>query len=268
MTEGKPGATRSPVDLAGEAYWSREWSARRVRRSVDLSNFVHSRFDAFFRRHLSGVTGDLMEVGCAGSIWLPYFHRRFGLRVHGIDYSPVGCRQAEDVLKAHGVAGCIQCRDVFGVNDDLRARFQVVFSYGVLEHFSPPEAFLSRVRELCAPGGLVLSVVPNMCGLPGAVQRGVDRATYQKHVPLNLGDLERVHRASGLTPRETAPLGSLAWGVVKYPPRGLWPRTVRRLYKIGTLLAWQLFRASGWQPETAWFSPYLVCAAEAQGDQG
>jgi len=256
----------SAVDLVGESYWNREWAGRSLRRALDLRNYVHARFDSFFRRQLCGVAGDLLEIGCAGSLWLPYFHQRFGLRVFGIDYSPLGCRQAEEVLAAHGVAGTIWCRDIFAPNEDLRSRFQVVFSYGVAEHFSPPEALLARARDLCAPGGIVLTVIPNMTGLPGLVQRVVDRDVFHRHVPLNLSELGSAHRACGLTLREATPLGSFSWGVVKYPPRGLWPRTIRRLYKIGSLLAWRVFRITGWRPETAWFSPYFVCAAAVPCD--
>ena len=268
MTEAEARRKGPPVDLTGEGYWSREWTCRSVRRSVDLRNYVHARFDAFFRLHLSGVRGELLEIGCAGSVWLPYFSQRFGLRVYGIDYSPVGCRQVEEILALHGVAGRIECRDVFAPSDDLRSRFQVVFSYGVAEHFSPPEAFLARARDLCAPGGIVLTVVPNMTGLPGIVQRAVDPEVFLRHVPLSLPDLESAHRACGLVPREVSPLGSFAWGVVKYPPRGMWPRTVRRLYKVGSLLAWRAFRTTGWHPETTWFSPYFACAAVAPCDPG
>lgn len=268
MTEAEARRKGPPVDLTGEGYWSREWTCRSVRRSVDLRNYVHARFDSFFRRQLSGVRGELLEIGCASSVWLPYFSQRFGLKVYGIDYSPIGCQQAEEILTVHKVPGTIECRDVFAPNEDLRSRFQVVFSYGVAEHFSPPELFLARVRDLCAPGGMVLTVVPNMTGLPGLVQRVVDRDVFLRHVPLSLPDLASAHRACGLVPREVSPLGSFAWGVVKYPPRGMWPRTVRRLYKVGSLLAWRAFRTTGWHPETTRFSPYFACAAVAPCDPG
>jgi 2-polyprenyl-3-methyl-5-hydroxy-6-metoxy-1,4-benzoquinol methylase len=263
MAERETRSVRPPIDLAGESYWTREWESRKIRRSVDLRNFVSSRFDAFFLRHLAGMSGDLLEVGCAGSVWLPYFNLRFGLSVHGIDYSNVGCQQSEEILKAHGVRGTIQCRDVFQGDDDLRARFRVVFSYGVAEHFSPPEVLVARLRELCAPGGLVLTVVPNMCGLPGAVQRTVDLEVFRRHVPLSREDLDRVHRVAGFTPLETRYLGSFSWGVPKYPRHGLWPRSVRRVYKIRSLITWRFLRITGWYPESKLFSPYVVCAAVA-----
>src|SRR4051794_41777320 len=92
------------------AYWDAAWSARVPEGVVDprdrrLDNEVNRRFEAWFHRVLAGVSGQLIEVGCAGSAWLPYFAREHGFHVTGLDYSPRGCEQAEAVLATAGGAG-------------------------------------------------------------------------------------------------------------------------------------------------------------------
>src|SRR6478736_1896451 len=168
-------------DKAGRAYSDAAWNARVPESVVDprdrrLDNEVNRRFDAWFHRVLAGVSGRLIEVGCAGSAWLPYFAREHGLTVTGLDYSPRGCEQAEAVLATAGVAGEVVCADLFAPPAAQVGRFDVVFSFGVVEHFTDTTACIRALAALVAPGGRLITVVPNMNGTTGWLQKMVDRA--------------------------------------------------------------------------------------------
>jgi len=55
-----------------------------------------------------------IEIGCGSSGWLPYFAKKYGLLVSGLDYSEVGCRLAEENLKMQNIQyGEIICKDIF-----------------------------------------------------------------------------------------------------------------------------------------------------------
>ena len=75
----------------------------------------------------------MLEVGCAQSSWLPYFHFAFGCRVAGIDYSPTGCRMSRQLLDEAGVPGEVLERDLFADNSDLEGTFDFLFSLGFIE---------------------------------------------------------------------------------------------------------------------------------------
>lgn len=98
----------------------------------------------------------MLEVGCGGSRWLPFFANH-GFRVTGIDYSALGCEQARAILDREHISGDIYERDAFGANSDLVGGFDVVVSFGVVEHFrdttEPVRAFArylktSRIDDL------------------------------------------------------------------------------------------------------------------------
>ncbi|HEY9720742.1 MAG TPA: hypothetical protein V6D47_01940, partial [Oscillatoriaceae cyanobacterium] len=108
-------------DKATQGYWKNLWDGRPCPTPVNprtpgLGNFVERRYDALFRRAFEGQETQgarLVEFGCAGSQWLPYFALEFGCRVAGIDYTQNGCGQAEAVLARAGVEGEVFCRDFF-----------------------------------------------------------------------------------------------------------------------------------------------------------
>ena len=86
------GHKAGPVDMAGSAYWEAGWDGAEIGDSIDPDNFrfkdhVYRCFHRFFLRSFEPFEtkgAELIEVGCGGSRWLPYFARRFGFHVTGL----------------------------------------------------------------------------------------------------------------------------------------------------------------------------------------
>jgi len=251
------GETRN---LASQAFWEGNWARKKRPGHYNPRNYSHRRFDAFFRRHLQGASGrTILEVGCAQSSWLPYFHLAYGCRIAGLDYSPTGCRMAMQLLDEAGVPGDIRQRDLFDDNGDLEGTADILFSLGFIEHFEDIVGVLARMRRLLKPGGTILTIVPNFAGWLGAVQKTANPEVYGMHVILDLPELERVHREAGFEAVEAGYLGSIASEVVKYPdPASLRLRILRKVLKKITKTCWLLFRVTGRHPETRRFSPYIA----------
>jgi SAM-dependent methyltransferase len=247
-------------NLASQAFWERNWASKKRPGQYNPRNYSHRRFDAFFRRHLQGAAGRMMiEVGCAQSSWLPYFHLAYGCRIVGIDYSPTGCRMAMQLLDEAGVPGDIRQRDLFDDNRDLEGTADYLFSLGFIEHFEDTVGVLARMGRLLKPGGEILTVVPNFVGWTGRVLQAVNPEVYRMHILLDLPDVERVHCDAGFTTVEAGYFGSIASEVVKYPlPTPLRLRVLRKILKKITKACWLLFRATGHHPETRRFSPYIA----------
>ena len=247
-------------NLASQAFWERNWTIKKRSGQYNPRNYSHQRYDAFFRRHLQGAAGrTMLEVGCAQSSWLPYFHLTFGCRVAGIDYSPTGCRMARQLLDEAGVPGDVLERDLFADNSDLEGTADFLYSHGLIEHFEDTVGTLIRMQRFMKPGGTILTVVPNFVGWSGRVLRAVNPEVYRMHIILDLQDLERVHRDAGFTTVEAGYFGSIASEVVKYPvPTPFRLRVLRKILKKITKTCWLLFRATGHHPETRRFSPYIA----------
>ena len=199
-------ADRSRASRAGKEYWDAVWRGHETRPGLLQAkwsrDFLIMRFDRFASRHgfLPPARGStLLEVGCAGSVWLPYFAQRWGYQVEGLDYSEEGCRQAEAALRRHGVDGKIHVADFFDPPASLPGRFDVVLSCGVVEHFENREAAVGALGRFLKPcSGMLVTIVPNLCGAMGTITRMFMPEIYRRHVPVSREDLAAAHAASGL----------------------------------------------------------------------
>jgi SAM-dependent methyltransferase len=216
----------------------------------------------------------LIEIGCGRSQLLPYFAKRFGLRVSGLDYSAVGCEKARRILERDGVDGEILCADLWEQRKVPTSRYDVVFSFGLVEHFEDTAGIIDALAQFARPGGAVLTLIPNMRGAVGAVQRMLSRDIYDIHVPLSAAALARAHADAGLDLRASGYLLPAHFGVCNPGNRGA-PATFRQLGYRGaiafsTILLWIHERCVR-LPASELMSPYAFVLAtkathEATGD--
>ena len=197
-----PHASKAP-----KSYWNNLWAQERtlpemfthrgMRVSTAYRRGMHEFFSEMF--DLVGIEGArLLEVGCARSQFLPYFSIEHGLVVAGLDYSPPGCEASRQILERAGVAGAIHCADLFAPPADDVGSADIVASFGVIEHFTDTAEAIAAKSRLAKPGGYVLTTIPNMRGLPGFLQRLLDREVFDLHVPLACSELLQAHAACGL----------------------------------------------------------------------
>ena len=210
-----------------------------------------------------------MEVGCADSIWLPYFGKELGFSVAGIDYSKTGCERARITLKDAGVEAPVYQADMFDPPAELVGQFDVVFSYGLVEHFEDTAAAVSALVRLLSTSGLVITIIPNMAYLNGALQRLLNRRIYELHVPLRLHQLTDAHRAAGLIVDSERHLLSCNFGllIAGSETEPFIVQGVKRTLQSG-LIACQFplwwFESKGFAlvAPNRWTSPYLAVVAK------
>jgi SAM-dependent methyltransferase len=193
-----------------------------------------------------------MEVGCADSVILPFIHS-LGYRTVGIDYSQVGC----DKFAAQSPGSRVVCADMFSPPQDLIGSVDAVISMGLVEHFSDTGAAVAALAGFLKPGGIMLTVVPNMYGTVGLLQRSLNRAAYDVHIRLTPDDLARAH--AGLNDVRAGYLSAMGYGVVnhgyRWPGRGI----VGALARVSNMVARLDSRLA--LPRTQAFSPHCYCTA-------
>ncbi len=264
-------------DKAGRAYWESIWATRPAQKPFDpatdtgVSFWTGQRFHAFFSEIFAGRDGQglkLIEVGCAGSTWLPYFAREFGFAVAGLDYSELGCEQERAILDAAGVEGEVVCADLFDPPDHLKGTFDVVVSFGVVEHFHETAMAVRAIVTLAKPGGTVVSFIPNLSGAVGLATLILNPAVYRVHVPLTARALAAAHQAAGTTVGRSGYFMSTGFAVANL--HGLVPgtrfytarRAVHRLLRGVSKATWILESTTRPLPPTRAFAPYAYCVAE------
>jgi SAM-dependent methyltransferase len=76
-------------------------------------------------------------------------------------------------------------------------RWDVVGSFGLVEHFDDPAQVIRRHLELLVPGGYLVLAIPNHAGINGQILDRVDRHKSSLHNHMSYEDLERSVRSAG-----------------------------------------------------------------------
>ncbi len=265
IQEGPHSAERkSTVD-----YWDENWRRTSDDETFALLNerrgYYWRRMERVFKKsfaELETAKCSLIEIGAGASEWLPYLHRRFGFTVAGLDYSDLGCRRARDILARTSTPGDIYQADMFDPPPGLGQKFDVVVSFGVVEHFADTASTLAACSAYARPGGLILTLIPNMRGLYGWIYRIFNRKVYDIHVPLSLKELKRAHADAGLEPVLHEHILGMPGVIDRYRDEPVaFRRLVRKVAFQFSRVTWALEERGWGMPENPFTSPYMVCVA-------
>ena len=263
-----------PVDsLTDPAYWDKTWSGRPIPEPLDprgsgLNGTVARRWHQFFSQTFSSLgirAGDrLLEAGCGGSVLLPYFVREYGLEAEGLDNSPEGCALSEAIAGRSGIHTPIHVGDVLDPPPSLLGRYRVVFSFGLAEHFRPTTSIVSALARLLQPAGVLITVVPNMHGVVGLLQKLVDPVVYRVHVPLSPAELAEAHRSCALSVASAEHVMTANFSAVNFSGSGsrIAPGLGLRIASWSSKLVWSLERAGLPELPNHWTSPYVAVVAQ------
>jgi SAM-dependent methyltransferase len=155
------------LQLTEQRYWDDYWSrvslpmeARRDRHHLYLNEILNV-FDRFlpYNDELTAL-----EIGGSPGRYLAYLHRTFGYKIHCLDYSERGCEATRENFRILGIPGVVHQADLF--SDELNLpRFDVVYSLGLIEHFTDQASVVERHLRVLKPGGLLVLGVPNFQGI-------------------------------------------------------------------------------------------------------
>lgn len=263
------------VDKAGQEFWNSLWRSSDVPRPVDpsdktLHNWVNRQFHQLFVRLFDrSRTPDmtLLEVGCGKSAWLPYFSKEFAFKISGLDYSPIGCEMARKILLANGAPGDIVEADLFHPPAHLFGGFDVVASFGLVEHFDDTTLCIKALSRFLKPGGLLITSIPNMVGGVGVIQKIVNRPVYDIHKLIDPAKLREAHTNAGLDVLECAYFISSSFGVNNLAgisantPSYLLRKAVLGILARSSMIMWWIEGIGIKFPTNRLTSPYINCVA-------
>lgn len=260
------------ADRAGKKFWDSIWQTRAIPTVVDvkekgLNNHRNLCFHDFYQKYFifenKQDSPQLIEVGCAGSAWLPYFALQFGFEVTGLDYSELGCLQAKEILSSVGVRGDVVCGDLFNPPERLLKKFDVVVSTGLVEHFDDTTGCISALAALVKSGGMIVTTIPNMVGVLGWLQRIIDKEVYDIHVLIDRERLDASHSSAGLKVLFCDYFMSVNWSVLNFRKysESRAGKLMLRLASWSSKAVWLVERTTTGFPASRSLSPYIVCVA-------
>ncbi|HEY9855758.1 MAG TPA: class I SAM-dependent methyltransferase [Stenomitos sp.] len=165
--------------LTEQAFWDDYWRNCQVPAGIDRTFSFDRCLATQLAKSLANTRGTVLEIGCAPGKWLAFFAKELGLTPSGIEYSSVGIEVTKQNLRLQGIAF-----ESFWQGDffDLPPQpFDVVSSFGFIEHFSDPLAVVERHVAWVKPGGLLVLGVPNFRGIYYPLQKALDVSVLEKH---------------------------------------------------------------------------------------
>lgn len=179
------------VKLTDEQLWDTVWEGYalpQVIKSAVNPGYI-DRLDELFHRYLPVDNKlSMIELGCAPGRWLHYFANEFQYKANGLESSQYGIEITKKNLNLLGVNVALDQADLLTYSPDRQ--FDVVFSFGLVEHFSPPFEAIQKHLELAKSGGLVVIGVPNLKkAIYGFCQKIIEPQILKAHVNISPEEL-------------------------------------------------------------------------------
>lgn len=255
------------MDRTTVEYWTKFWEHAKPPRQIRVDGSalrytVDRTYYSAVERYIPSTPGArLIEIGCGNSAWLPFFSKRFGIDVAGLDYSEYGCARAKAFLEVSEVRGDVRWGDFRNPPEDWIDRFDIVFTNGLIEHFDETSSVISQIARFVKPGGRVLTFIPNMYGLNGWLQRQLGRRTFDTHRALSDKELRDAHERAQMSVIECRYLLPANLLVVNPDHDSRLARSFIFLARATTVAVWSVDRLIG-LPCARATAPYVFCCAE------
>ncbi len=240
-------------------YWDATWNSIQLPQRVSFEHLVNRRWDDLFSSYLTrGHERTVVEVGCAPGAWLIYFHDRWEMAATGIESSPLGAeltRRNAAMTKTpiHVIEGDLFDRSISG-------QFDLVLSSGLVEHFEDLSIPLARLRDLVAPGGLLITSVPNLDrSLYAYLTRRINPAVLAVHLIVSPADLAEAYRKVDIKLEKVGYFGTWNLEVVNFGPHHRLQTWANRIDRG----AGRVLGAMNARGESRRFSPYVVAVGRA-----
>jgi len=181
--------------IVDQQYWDAGYAGHKLAYSPEQIQFKEI-FAQYLPRGGEGGVRSCFEVGCYPGSYLIYLGKEFGYEANGIDLTPRTAAEFAEYLRGNGVTvGKIERGDFFEFAPERQ--YDLVCSFGFVEHFADYEEVIRRHAALVKAGGTLVLSAPNFRGLQGVLHALLDKPNLDRHVlgSMNLrrwrGALER-----------------------------------------------------------------------------
>ncbi len=120
-----------------------------------------------------------IELGCSPGHVSALLFRRLSFQPTGIDYSPQAHLYIESMRNIAGTDATLHQCDIFDFFPPVP--YDVVMSFGLIEHFNNPDEILDQHLRLCRKGGLIVVSIPHFRNLQWLYHHIFDRTDLLKH---------------------------------------------------------------------------------------
>jgi len=214
-----------------QAHWDVAWQLPIKDRLPSRLNVGVLNVTRLLERHVRPGSR-YIEIGCAPGKMLAYVASVLKAEASGLDYSESGVAKCRKLFDALGLKANLYHDDLFNHHLPL-ASFDIVTSFGVIEHFDDARLVVQKHLDLVKPGGMALIAVPNYGGLYGLLQRWCDAPNLELHnlEIMNPYALATLACSPDIENAHAYPFGTMSPWLVNFDKR--LPRHVAKLISLG-----------------------------------
>lgn len=184
------------MDKAGEIYWENIWKDKVVIDKINVDYYTNKLLHELYVRYFTyDEKRTNCEIGCAMSQNLLYFNDYYGYKIHGIDYEEKSALKTKEIYEEMGYSADILFKDFFIKDNDKK--YDLLSSFGVFEHFEDLNASIKQTKRYLKKNGMILTVIPNMNGITGLLQKILNKDVYDVHIPYTKDNILSAHKANG-----------------------------------------------------------------------
>ena len=235
-------------------FWD-EYFNRREHKPTTVENSLFS--DIFDKYLVPDKNKTVLEIGCADSNFLCYLSKKFGYQAYGIDYSEAITRTTE-LFKFNGLPEPkLYKEDLFSWNPDIK--FDMVCSFGFIEHFDDINPVIKKHAELVVPGGKLIVTIPHFAHAQYFLHWLIDRENLKKHNAkvMNLDSIRKAIMQSGMKIEYLSYYKTFGFWTERNN-MAPWEKVVNWLIiKSGKVIT----RIFGYNYPNPFLSPHIVCVA-------
>ncbi|BCD67747.1 bifunctional 2-polyprenyl-6-hydroxyphenol methylase/3-demethylubiquinol 3-O-methyltransferase UbiG [Nitratiruptor sp. YY09-18] len=244
------------MDKAGEQYWEKIWDQKSDIHKIDTNYYTYSLLHQLFKYYLEyNSQKSICEIGCAMSPYLLCFHDKFGYKINGFDYEKSSIIKTKQIYNEMGYEANIFYQDLFGNYEG--EKFDILTSFGVFEHFENLENSIAHTKKYIKDNGIIITVIPNMNGIVGFLQKRFNKRVYDIHIPYTKDDLLKAHEKNGYSTLFCDYFGLYQFGVVNID--GIKNEDiVRKIFAIPGKLFYYFYKFSKLRLDSVYNSPYVI----------
>ncbi len=163
--------TKSNNNLTNKNYWNNNWKETKIKNKELF-------FDVIKRFLKEDKNKTCVEIGCVPGRFLLTFNKIFKYKISGIDFADL--RGMKRLFESNGVKDYkVYQKDFLKFNPN--EKFDVVSSFGFIEHFSDYDKIFRKHIALMKKGGTLILEMPNFNYLQGKMHKLLDNKNYARH---------------------------------------------------------------------------------------
>ncbi len=158
-------------NLTDDNYWNRNWKKYKNKKKVLFQNV----FDKFLKKD---ENKNCIEIGCVPGRFLVYISKKFGYRVYGLDFADIS--PVENLFKKENITNYKLYKKDF-LKFKSKEKFDVVTSFGFIEHFDDYDTIFKKHINLMKKDGLFILEMPNFNFGQYYLHKIFDKANLARH---------------------------------------------------------------------------------------